>query len=85
MTEKYAGTPQNLQSKGIKSVHYLRHYIGSWSSFKIDTARRAAEWPVQSLILDRDIGLTTYAKIIEATAAMASANVGSPKSFHVET
>jgi hypothetical protein len=45
-----------LQSEGFKSASCLGHYIGSQSSFKLRTARPAAERLVQSLNLDREIG-----------------------------
>ena len=32
-----------LQSEGFKSAQYLRGYIGSWSRFKLRTARPTAE------------------------------------------
>lgn len=46
-----------LQSEEFKSAHCLRHHIRLRSSFKVRTARPAAERLVRSLNLEREIGL----------------------------
>lgn len=43
------------------SVQCLRHYIGSWSGFKVPTARPATKRPVQSLSLGHETSL--YARL----------------------
>lgn len=46
-----------LISEGLRLARSLRQYIGSRSSFNVRTTRHAAERPVRSLNLEREIEL----------------------------
>ena len=50
-------TPMRPVERRVQSAQYLRNYISSRSSFEVSTALPTAERLVQSLHIDRDIGM----------------------------